>query len=1520
MPPPYPKWFLQGNAVAAGSRGYVHMCRQKAVNLVVLMLNWLHLNRPDHAAEVPPLHSVLTRRQWSVVRRLERQLSDLEKGGAVGPEQMGRTAAKMESLDSAMEKLHEDARQLLPEAYRKPGFAALGEQYSFFNKRSATAAGVVVGKVKLGNMMMAKEVESERLSVPLEPPEFRPEELFTGLHREVFVDPMLHARNPELALVTPPRVQLHASRKQAFELLHFLDRCQRLTLAPAGKVREGFCCGAFCLVKDQHKDRLILDARPPNSLEDPLAEWVKTLGSISALVQLELAPGHNLYMSGTDLVDYYYCYKVSQQRSFRNALAFPLTAHQAAAFSCFKITQDTADKYYPCLSTLAMGDNQAVELGQCAHVQMGLISGAFQASQLLTVHGRAPRGNVACGVVIDDVLICEQLPEAAAEEYTEGEARLDKLCEEYLQRGVKPHPRKTFRKVPVTECWGASIDGISGLVRAAPKRLIPVMWITSRIALLGFASVGLLQVIAGSWISILQVRRRMLCLLDYVYLAQQGREQDDLVRLSPELISELWSLVALGPVAVADLRAETHPEIFLSDASEEFTASVKTKATQVFCRELQRHCLARGVWSKLLSPWKSWLRSKEQLAAEDELPEGVPLVSHPLWLEIAETMPFQHHHKKQVRSRKHINILELQSILEAEAKVAEKKPSCRYVLASDSQVALAVITKGRSSSPSLNTLLRRSLATVLGFGVYGYYGYVPSLANCADDPTRFVELRKPTRKSAFDLDACMVGDFRSLDLWLEGLGFSVDQVTDLPVAEQKKLEVEQLQRGLLAPLRRVQKPERLAKFDASCSKDVSPPVKCLEETTREQEPEGQTKFEQKRPEEHPERQQKSRPIKAVSSASDPVAPPDRVPGSQVQLGSTGPTRAPRRRRKRCSHGTAENQQLPELAAAVSAELSLFPAAQFLLPGGGRSKDVFSPKRQGFLDLYSGKAGVAKKLCKKYKTWVLTFDFCHGDNQNLLDEKLQTKLLKLMHAGAFWGVGAAPECSSFSRAVSPPVRDRLHPEGLPDISQHMQKKVFQGNQHGKFVLLVLQAAITCSMCYWVENPDGSFLWLQPNWLKSGLATFQQSYRFDMCRHGTPWRKRTRICTNTCLRGVRQLCAGGHSHRQLRGRSAAHGMCWTKVAQEYPGRLCAILAHSLASFAGLSGIPRRFRLDIAACAHCEASRIGEASNPGPPKTAARQRRNVSDLLDAPMLDAGTLIIQDRTYSKFLQWLHGKVSPETAEQVFLCPSLGAEILRVYGLECYQAGEPLYELRHLLVFLQHQHPLLKPVLGPAWDIISRWEEVKPVQHRTPLPEILFRAMFSVAMFLGWRRWAATLLLGYEGIARIGEVLAAIRRDLVLPADMFEGEQDSLFLKIRKPKSKRRGKGRVQHLKVQNPAAVAFLDRIFGPLDSFLALYPHSAAHFRTRWEKILNCLRVPKSLRPTPASIRGGGAILAYRRGEGIPSILWRMRLVSQVTLESYLQELAADSFLVDLPEATKHRIRFSSEFFTVALASPG
>ena len=136
---------------------------------------------------------------------------------------------------------------------------------------------------------------------------------------------------------------------------------------------------------------------------------------------------------------------------------------------------------------------------------------------------------------------------------------------------------------------------------------------------------------------------------------------------------------------------------------------------------------------------------------------------------------------------------------------------------------------------------------------------------------------------------------------------------------------------------------------------------------------------------------------------------------------------------------------------------------------------------------------------------------------------------------------------------------------------MQIKVDKGNQHSGFVFAVLAACLVQHMMYWIENPDGSFLWLQDLWLRSGLARQERSYRFDMCRFHTLWRKRTRILTNCALAGLRELCLGRHQHQVLRGGNKAHQANWTHVARTTLVR--RKLALELGKSCGLQPVRRR-----------------------------------------------------------------------------------------------------------------------------------------------------------------------------------------------------------------------------------------------------------------------------------------------------------------------------------------------------------
>ena len=103
---------------------------------------------------------------------------------------------------------------------------------------------------------------------------------------------------------------------------------------------------------------------------------------------------------------------------------------------------------------------------------------------------------------------------------------------------------------------------------------------------------------------------------------------------------------------------------------------------------------------------------------------------------VAHTYPY--------KTREHINLLELRSILHAlewRARTATFH-SCRFLHLSDSQICLAVLTKGRSSSRRINRILRRISALCLCLNLYPLWAWVESRLNPADEQSRRFENAK----------------------------------------------------------------------------------------------------------------------------------------------------------------------------------------------------------------------------------------------------------------------------------------------------------------------------------------------------------------------------------------------------------------------------------------------------------------------------------------------------------------------------------------------------------------------------------------------------------------------------------------------------------------------------------------------------------------------------------------------------------------------------------------------------------
>jgi hypothetical protein len=159
-----------------------------------------------------------------------------------------------------------------------------------------------------------------------------------------------------------------------------------------------------------------------------------------------------------------------------------------------------------------------------------------------------------------------------------------------------------------------------------------------------------------------------------------------------------------------------------------------------------------------------------------------------------------------------------------------------------------------------------------------------------------------------------------------------------------------------------------------------------------------------------------------------------------------------------------------------------------------------------------------------------------------------------------------------------------------------------------------------------------------------------------------------------------------------------------------------------------------------------------------------------------------------------------------------------------------------------------------------------------------------------GWPRFAASVLLSFSALLRPFETLPLRRRDLLLPQDRFRGEVFRIYVRILKPKMRRKTARRAW-VRVDDELVVLLVATIISTLPGEAQVYPGSAASYRSRWDRVLGALRVPvgdpQGL--VPAACRGGGAIYLFEESdENTERVRWRGRWLDPNQLEIYLQEV--------------------------------
>ena len=393
--------------------------------------------------------------------------------------------------------------------------------------------------------------------------------------------------------VVAPVFRVHGTKAQWRELLRRFDGADMLTLALEGElptdargrpVRNGF----MSLAKDEASDRTVCVRVPRNKLEKQLRLCGDLLPHGCQFCEAQLDEGAILTFEIDDIGDYYHVFEVSQARAMSNAIG-PLiseadlegTRALAAARARLGETSHRPRRWQPCLAALPMGDLNAVDYGQLAHMNVIRAHGGMKDEHLLRYRAPVPRAGTWDGVIVDDHVVARQVPRAAA--YRQS-PEFSCAHAAYAAAGLTAKDSKKKRGVTTAEFWGAPVDGLAGRARARDDIIQRAVAFTIAVLQLGVATAEIWSSAVGLWTHVLLFRRVAFGLLGDVY--DFHPREGDVLRRSARAREEMLWLLMFAPLFETDIRAPVATTVSATDASPWTCAVVEAEFSASVVKEL----------------------------------------------------------------------------------------------------------------------------------------------------------------------------------------------------------------------------------------------------------------------------------------------------------------------------------------------------------------------------------------------------------------------------------------------------------------------------------------------------------------------------------------------------------------------------------------------------------------------------------------------------------------------------------------------------------------------------------------------------------------------------------------------------------------------------------------------------------------------------------------------------------------------------------------------------------------------
>ena len=299
--------------------------------------------------------------------------------------------------------------------------------------------------------------------------------------------------------------------------------------------------------------------------------------------------------------------------------------------------------------------------------------------------------------------------------------------------------------------------------------------------------------------------------------------------------------------------------------------------------------------------------------------------------------------------------------------------------------------------------------------------------------------------------------------------------------------------------------------------------------------------------------------------------------------------------------------------------------------------------------------------------------------------------------------------------------------------------------------------------------------------------------------------------------------------------------------------------------------------------------------------------------------TSLTREWLLDRFVKWMESK--GHSFQTVVMASPPETDLLNAllveFGRLLFEEGKPYYHFSETINSITSKRPLVRRSLQQAWDLAFMWGSHEPAEHHVAMPFQVLVALISAAWYWGWEREAAVFALACTALLRIGEVVEALRADLILPSDVSYTNSFAL-LRILEPKTRFRA-ARHQAGKLEHVDLLYVVQIGFGKLKPWERLWPLSSSTLRSRLSKLLTKLGLPSKPQDSPkpmtlASFRPGGATHLMNLTESAELVRRRGRWASFRIMEIYLQEVSASTYLNLVAPQAKQNVLLACAVFPV------